>query len=186
MGHIFPHTLVKSRAERLWIFLLWSGFLNTSFERGIHTQYTVAKLERMKLRKNANFSTTSASVNFSIVWHMTDITGVIVTITITMVWDNQLHNLVQIVVGPPLLAFKVALTERFDQKFDNEYLLNCNNTQRIMNSRHIYICIYHMYGYMVKLTRGGGTRDALETSDVSAVTGDLVYIRWMDYRSCTT
>lgn len=72
---------------------------------------------------------------------MTDITGVNVTITITMVRDNQLHNLV---VGPPLLAFKVALTERFDQKFDNENLLHCNNTQPTMNSRHIYIYIYNI------------------------------------------
>ena len=52
----FPHTLVKSRAERLWIFLLCSGFLNTSFERSMHTQYTVAKLESMKLRKYGNIS----------------------------------------------------------------------------------------------------------------------------------
>ena len=114
---------------------------------------------------------------------MTDITGVIVTITIAMFRDNKLHNLVQIVVGPPLLAFKVALTGRFDQKFDNENLLHCNNTQPIMNSRHInkyiyiYIYMYYMYGYMVKPTRGGGVRDALETSDVSAVTGDVAYIR---------
>jgi len=66
---------------------------------------------------------------------------VIVAITIVTVRDNQLHNLVQIVVGPPLLAFKVALTGRFDQKFDNENLLHCNNTQPIMNSRHTYIYI---------------------------------------------
>ena len=37
--------------------------------------------------------------------------------------------------------------------------------------------MYYMYGYMVKPTRGGGVRDALETSDVSAVTGDVAYIR---------
>lgn len=39
------------------------------------------------------------------------------------------------------------------------------------------IYIYYMYGYMTKPTRGGGARDALETCDVSAVTGDVAYIR---------